>query len=64
MQGLLDLWRREPALITGFVQAILVLAVAFGLNVTVEQQGAILAFTAAALALVGAGITRSRVTPV
>jgi hypothetical protein len=50
---------REPALIAGFVQAVLALAVAFGLDLTPEQTGAILAVTAATCALV----VRARVTP-
>lgn len=54
------LWGREPALIIGAVQAILALALAFGLRLSVEQTGAILAATAAVLAVV----TRSQVSPV
>lgn len=53
------LWGREPAMIVAFVQAILVLAVTFGLNLTPEQTAAILAVAALALGL----ITRSQVTP-
>lgn len=56
----MKLWNREPALIIGAVQAILALVVAFGLRLTTEQTGAILAATAAILAVV----TRSQVTPV
>ena len=51
---------REPALVLAFVQALIVLAVTFGLRLTPEQTGAILAVAALALGL----ITRSRVTPV
>ncbi|HEY7824747.1 MAG TPA: hypothetical protein VIG24_18040 [Acidimicrobiia bacterium] len=50
---------REPALILGFVQAAIVVAVTFGLELSPEQTGAILAFTAAVLAL----ITRQNVSP-
>lgn len=46
------LWKREPALILGAVQAVIALALSFGLNLSVEQVGAILAATAAVLALV------------
>lgn len=53
------LWNREPALILGAVQTILALAIAFGANLTPEQTGAILAVSAAVLAL----ITRQKVTP-
>lgn len=57
--SMLDKIRNEPVLITGLVQAALALAVTFGLGVSEEQVGAILAVTAAVLALVA----RSRVTP-
>ena len=53
------LWGREPAMVLALVQAIIVLAVAFGLKLTSEQTGAILAVTAVVLGLV----TRSQVTP-
>lgn len=53
------LWGREPAMVLAFVQALIVLVVAFGLRLTPEQTGAILAVTALALGL----ITRSQVTP-
>ena len=57
---LMSLWNREPALILGAVGAVIALAVSFGLPVTTEQVGFILAAVSAILAL----ITRSRVTPV
>lgn len=50
---------REPALILGFVGALIALGVGFGLNVTGEQTALILAFTSAVLGL----ITRSLVSP-
>lgn len=53
------IWNREPALILGAVQALIALAVGFGLNLSPEQVSLILAATAAVLAL----ITRSQVTP-
>lgn len=53
------LWGREPALILGAIQAILALVVSFGLDLSVEQTGAILAASAAVLAV----ITRSQVSP-
>lgn len=58
--GTMNLWDREPALILGAVQAVLVLGVSFGLDLTTEQTAAILAATAAILAVV----TRQRVTPI
>ena len=51
--------RREPALVSGLVTALIALGVAFGLPVTPEQTGAILAVDAAVLAFV----VRSQVTP-
>lgn len=51
--------RQEPALVAGTVQAVLGLAAAFGAGLTAEQTGAVLAFTAAVLALV----VRANVTP-
>jgi hypothetical protein len=51
---------REPSMVLAFIQAAIVLAVTFGLQLTTEQTGAILALTALGLGL----ITRSRVTPV
>ena len=53
------LWGREPAMILSAVQAVIVLAVSFGLQLSPEQTGAILALTAVVLGL----ITRSQVTP-
>ena len=55
-----SLWGREPAMVLAFVQCVIVLAVSFGLRMTPEQTGAILALTAVVLGL----ITRSQVTPV
>ena len=56
---MIDRIRREPVLVTGLIQAALVLAVSFGLDLSTEQTAGILAVTAALLALV----TRSQVTP-
>ncbi len=55
-----DRIRREPVLVSGFVQAVLGLLLAFGVQLSLEQTGAILAVTAAGLAFVA----RSVVTPV
>lgn len=46
------IWKREPALVLGAVQALLALALSFGLELSSQQIGAILAATAAILALV------------
>lgn len=53
------MWNREPALIVGLVGALIALLVAFGLELSTTQQGAVMAVVIAALALV----TRSQVTP-
>ena len=54
------IWNREPALFLALIQAVLVLAVGFGLNLSGDQVAAISAVSAAALGLVA----RSKVTPV
>lgn len=46
-----SLWNREPAAILGALQAVLALAITFGIGLTVEQVGAILAASAALLAV-------------
>ena len=50
----------EPAMLVAVLEALIVLVVAFGLGITPEQIGAILAFASLALGLV----TRALVTPV
>jgi diacylglycerol kinase len=60
VSGIWNLWGREPAMIVALVQAVIVLAVAFGLRLEPEQTAAILALTAIVLGL----ITRSQVSPV
>ena len=57
---MLDRIRREPALVSGAVAALIALLTAFGLDLTAEQVGAVLAVVTAALAFV----VRSQVTPV
>lgn len=57
--GLGTLFGREPAMIVALVQAVIVLAVSFGLQLTTEQTAAILAITAVVLGL----ITRTQVSP-
>jgi hypothetical protein len=57
-----SLWARiqtEPALVSGFIAAALALAAAFGLNLSGDQIGTILAIVSAGLAL----LVRSQVTP-
>jgi len=50
---------REPAVIMGLVGAAVALGVGFGLPITPQQVGLIMAFTSAVLAFV----TRSQVVP-
>jgi hypothetical protein len=51
--------KNEPAVVAGVVQALLGLLLAFGVDLSTEQVGAVMAVTAALLALV----VRSQVTP-
>jgi len=60
MNNLQNLWGREPAMVLGLIQAAIVLFMAFGLKLDVNQVGAIMAFVNILLAV----ITRSQVTPV
>ena len=59
MSRIASLWGREPAMILAVVQAALALVVAFGVGLSAEQTGAVLALSAAVLGL----LTRSQVTP-
>lgn len=51
--------KREPALFSGLVAATIALVTAFGLELTAEQVGAIMALTTAVLSV----IVRQNVTP-
>lgn len=53
------IWKREPAMFYGVVNAVIALAVSFGLDLKPDQIGALLAVTSALLAL----LTRSQMTP-
>lgn len=64
MDKLVDLWAREPARIVGLVVALLALLVAFGVDITTEQQTAIVGIVTAILIVLGAELTRSKVSPV
>ena len=57
---MLDRIRNEPALLSGLVAALVALAVSFGLDLTTEQVGAIVAVVVAGAAV----FTRSQVSPV
>lgn len=56
---MLEFIKDEPAMLMAVVQALLALLLAFGLELTTEQVGAILAFSAAVLGLV----VRKQVVP-
>jgi len=56
---MLEKLRNEPALVVGVLQAVLALAVSFGLDLSADQVGGIMAVSAAVLAV----LVRSRVTP-
>lgn len=53
------MWPREPALWIGAISALIALAVGFGLPITPQQVGLIMAAVSAVLAFV----TRSQVSP-
>ena len=55
----MKLFNREPALFLGVVQAVLALLLAFGVDLTAEQVGCIMAASAAVLSLV----VRAKVSP-
>ena len=59
MHSIWNLWGRNPAMVLALVGAVISLGVAFGLELTAEQTGAILALVQIILGL----ITRSQVTP-
>lgn len=53
------LWGREPSMILATVSALISLGITFGLELTRDQVGAVMAATAMVLGL----ITRSQVSP-
>ena len=63
------LWKREPALFYGLVNAVIALVVSFGLELKADQIGALLAVTSALLALVTRrqvnkpGVPQPQITP-
>lgn len=59
LNSLIERLRDEPVLVTALVTAVLGLLVAFGLELTDEQVGSILAVVGALLAIVA----RRKVTP-
>jgi ABC-type amino acid transport system permease subunit len=55
MDAFIERVRNEPVLVQGFVQAVLGLLLAFGLDLSNEQTGSIMVLTAALLAFVARG---------
>lgn len=60
---MLDFIRREPAAIVGVIVAVVALVIAFGIPISADQKAAIVGVVTAVLSLLGAGVTRSQVTP-
>jgi len=52
-----NIFKTEPVLITGLIEALIVLAVAFGVGLTAEQTGAIMAVVAIVTSLVARAFT-------
>jgi hypothetical protein len=63
MQTLMDVIRREPVLSQGIVQAVFACAAAFGLPMTQQQLGTVLALSAASMALLARSHTTSVARP-
>lgn len=59
MSWIVDRVKEEPVAFQGVVQTGLALGIAFGLNISTEALGAIVAFSAALLSF----LTRTQVTP-
>jgi len=57
------MFNREPAMILAAIQAAIVVAVVFGVDITDDQQEALLAFAGAVLSLLTGLAIRSKVTP-
>lgn len=63
MSLLVNLWKTEPARVVGFITALIALLVAFGVELSSDQQSAILGIVAAVLILLGSEVTRAQVVP-
>jgi uncharacterized membrane protein len=55
------IFNRNPALWLALIQAVIVLAVGFGVELTTDQQGAVMGACAALAALLTGAVTRSQV---
>ena len=59
----MNIIQKEPALITGFIAAVIAVLVAFGAHITDTQVGSIMALVAALLPIIAAFVVRQAVTP-
>lgn len=60
----IDLVRRNPALVSSFVTAVIALLAAFGVPISEDQRAAVVGVVAAVVALLSGAVTRALVTPV
>ena len=61
---MIDLVRRNPALVSSFVTAVIALLAAFGVPISEDQRAAVVGVVAAVVALLSGAVTRALVTPV
>ena len=59
----MSIFKTEPARVLAIVQAVIVVAVVFGIDISDDQKEAILALVGAFLSLGVGELIRSRVTP-
>lgn len=52
MKSVGNLWGRSPQIVLGLVQVTIALGTSFGLNLTVEQVGTIMAFSSMVIAFI------------
>jgi hypothetical protein len=64
MNALLSLFQKEPALAIGFANAVLLVAINFGVPINADQKLALDSLFGAVLAILAAVAIRSQVTPV
>ena len=60
----IDSIRRNPALVSSFVTAVIALLAAFGVPISEDQRAAVVGVVAAVVALLSGAVTRALVTPV
>lgn len=61
---MIDSIRRNPALVSSFVTAVIALLAAFGVPISEDQRAAVVGVVAAVVALLSGAVTRALVTPV